>query len=145
MTNYARYPSLADTPVVISGGASGIGEAMVRHFAAQGARVGFFDIQAEAGTRLAAELTEAGQVVAFAHCDVRDIAACQTADVMLVIGTSGVVRPAADMPFYAKQSGATLIEINPVESEITPAADLWLAGPSGDILPRVLAVLDDHA
>jgi NAD-dependent deacetylase len=73
------------------------------------------------------------------------VAACKAADVMLVIGTSGVVRPAADMPFYAKQSGATLIEINPVESEITPATDLWLAGPSGDILPRVLSALDDHA
>lgn len=73
------------------------------------------------------------------------VAASQEANVMLVIGTSGVVRPAADMPFYAKQSGATLIEINPVESEITPAADLWLAGPSGDILPRLLNALDDHA
>jgi len=64
---------------------------------------------------------------------------------MLVIGTSGVVRPVADMPLYAKQRGATLIEINPVESELTPAADLWLAGPSGEILPRVLAALDEHA
>jgi NAD-dependent deacetylase len=73
------------------------------------------------------------------------IDACETTDVMLVIGTSGVVRPAADMPLYAKQHGAKLIEINPVESEITPAADLWLAGPSGEILPRVLAALDEHA
>lgn len=73
------------------------------------------------------------------------ISACEGTDVMLVVGTSGVVRPAADMPLYAKQRGATLIEINPVESEITPAADLWLAGPSGEILPRVLAALDDHA
>jgi NAD-dependent deacetylase len=73
------------------------------------------------------------------------IAACEMADVMLVIGTSGVVRPAADMPYHAKQHGATLIEINPVESEITPISDLWLAGPSGDILPRVLTALDDHA
>jgi NAD-dependent deacetylase len=72
-------------------------------------------------------------------------AACEMADVMLVIGTSGVVRPAADMPYYAKQRGATVIEINPVESEITPIADLWLAGPSGEILPRVLTALNDHA
>ena len=73
------------------------------------------------------------------------IDACEATDVMLVIGTSGVVRPVADMPLYAKQRGATLIEINPVESELTPAADLWLAGPSGEILPRVLAALDEHA
>jgi hypothetical protein len=38
-----------------------------------------------------------------------------------------------------------LIEVNPVESEVTAAADLWLAGPSGEILPRVLIALDDHA
>lgn len=79
MTDYAHYPSLADIPVVISGGASGIGEALVRNFAAQGARVGFVDIQAEAGNRLAAELTEAGQSVAFASCDIRDIPAYQAA------------------------------------------------------------------
>ncbi|MBJ3785019.1 SDR family NAD(P)-dependent oxidoreductase [Devosia sediminis] len=79
MTDYARYPSLADVPVVISGGASGIGEALVRNFAAQGARVGFVDIQAEAGARLAAELTASGQTVAFSACDIRDIAAYQAA------------------------------------------------------------------
>jgi NAD-dependent deacetylase len=71
------------------------------------------------------------------------IHASENADLMLVVGTSGVVRPAADMPYYAKRHGATLIEINPVESELTPAADLWLAGPSGEVLPRVLTALDD--
>jgi len=79
MTDYAHYPSLAGTPVVISGGASGIGEALVRNFAAQGAKVGFVDIQAEQGHRLAAELTEAGKTVAFAPCDIRDIPAYQAA------------------------------------------------------------------
>jgi NAD-dependent deacetylase len=64
---------------------------------------------------------------------------------MLVIGTSGVVRPAADMPHYAKGHGAKLIEINPAESEVTPGVDLWLAAPSGDILPLLPLALDDHA
>lgn len=76
---YATYPSLQDRPVVISGGASGIGEALVRHFAAQGARVGFVDIAQEAGTALAAELTAAGQAVRFTPCDVTDTAAYQAA------------------------------------------------------------------
>lgn len=71
--------------------------------------------------------------------------ACEAADVMLVIGTSGVVRPAADMPYYAKRRRATIIEINPVESEITAVADLWLEGSSGTLLPRVLEALDDYA
>lgn len=79
MPSFARYPSLTDTAVVISGGATGIGEAMVRHFAAQGARVGFVDIQAEVGARLAAELTDAGHSVSFTPCNVRDIPAYQAA------------------------------------------------------------------
>jgi len=55
-SQFAIYPSLDGMPVVISGGASGIGERLVREFAAQGARVGFVDIAAEAGGKLEAEL-----------------------------------------------------------------------------------------
>jgi len=79
MTSFARYPSLENRPVVISGGASGIGESLVRHFAAQGARVGFVDIAREAGIALAAELAGAGQQVRFTCCDVTDIAAYRAA------------------------------------------------------------------
>jgi len=79
MSSFAAYPSLADTPVIISGGASGIGEALVRTFAAQRAKVGFVDIQADAGNALAAELTAKGQAVAFTPCDIRDIPAYQAA------------------------------------------------------------------
>lgn len=64
------------------------------------------------------------------------------ADVMLVVGTSGVVMPAADMPFIAKRAGAKIIEINPDETPITEIADIWLQGTSGEILPRVVAALD---
>ena len=45
---FARYPSLKGRAVLITGGATGIGESMVTHFARQGARVAFFDIQDEA-------------------------------------------------------------------------------------------------
>ena len=79
MTNYARYPSLQDTPVIISGGASGIGESLVRNFAAQGAKVGFVDIQADKGAALADDLAALGQVVKFTPCDVTDITAYQRA------------------------------------------------------------------
>jgi NAD-dependent deacetylase len=67
--------------------------------------------------------------------------ASATADVMLVVGTSGVVTPAATMPVIAKRARAVIIEVNPVESEITPLADIWLAGPSGEVLPRLLEAL----
>lgn len=63
------------------------------------------------------------------------------ADVMLIVGTSGVVQPAASMPIVAKQSGATIIEVNPTRSALTQVADLWLEGPSGEILPQVIAAM----
>ncbi len=78
-SQFAIYPSLNGMPVVISGGASGIGERLVREFAAQGAKVGFVDIAAEAGGRLEAELRAAGRTVSFTACDVTDIAAYQSA------------------------------------------------------------------
>lgn len=74
---FASYPSLAGRPVVISGGASGIGAAMVRAFAAQGAKVGFLDLAADAGTGLAEELRSGGADVAFSHCDVTNVDALQ--------------------------------------------------------------------
>jgi NAD(P)-dependent dehydrogenase (short-subunit alcohol dehydrogenase family) len=76
---YANYPSLRDRPVVISGGATGIGASLVRHFAEQGARVGFVDIATEPGEALAAELTRAGQTVRFLRCDITDIDAYRSA------------------------------------------------------------------
>lgn len=79
MSDYASYPSLAGRPVIISGGASGIGEALVRNFAGQGAKVGFVDIAAQAGEKLAAELTAGGQTVRFARCDVTDVDAYKAA------------------------------------------------------------------
>jgi Short-chain alcohol dehydrogenase of unknown specificity len=79
MPQFASYPSLAGRPVVISGGASGIGEALVRNFAAQGAKVGFVDIAAEAGEALAAELDAAGATVRFTRCDVTDTDAYKAA------------------------------------------------------------------
>lgn len=66
----------------------------------------------------------------------------QLADMVIVIGTSGLVSPAADMPRVAKNQGATIIEINPDYSMITRIADLKLEGPSGEVLPRILAALD---
>ncbi len=73
---FARYPSLADRTVVVTGGASGIGAEIVTAFAAQGARVGLVDLDAEAGQALADRL---GDRVAFARADLRDIEALRAA------------------------------------------------------------------
>lgn len=75
----AIYPSLKDKPVVISGGASGIGEAIVRSFGSQGARVGFVDLLEKEGMALARELQGSGQTVAFKHCDITDASQYQRA------------------------------------------------------------------
>ena len=45
---FAIYPSLRDRPVFVTGGGSGIGESIVEHFCAQGARVTFVDLAKEA-------------------------------------------------------------------------------------------------
>lgn len=74
---FARYPGLKDVPVIISGGASGIGEAIVRAYAAEGAKVGFVDIAEREGEALAAELDAAGGTVAFRRCDITQSAAYQ--------------------------------------------------------------------
>ncbi|WP_171229087.1 SDR family NAD(P)-dependent oxidoreductase [Ruegeria sp. HKCCA4008] len=67
---FANYPSLAGKTVFITGGAGGIGAETVRAFAEQGAKVGFLDLNADAGLALLSELD--GEH-AFAQCDLRDI------------------------------------------------------------------------
>lgn len=76
---YATYPSLEGLPVVISGGASGIGAQLVREFAGQGSRVGFVDIADAQGRALESELRDAGQAVRFTRCDITDVIAYRTA------------------------------------------------------------------
>jgi len=65
--------------VFVTGGASGIGEAIVRAFAAAGAKVAFIDIAAGPGEALQAELREQRADVLFQRCNVTDVAALQAA------------------------------------------------------------------
>jgi len=62
-------------------------------------------------------------------------------DCMLLVGTSGVVYPAAALPGIARSRGAALVEVNPYDTELSPLCDVRLRGPSGDILPKVAEVV----
>ena len=80
MTNTASYPSLKDRVVLVTGGGGGIGASIVEHFCAQGARVGFIDIDRSGSEQLIADLDSRGlPKPVFAHCDLRDIEALKTA------------------------------------------------------------------
>ncbi len=70
---FALYPSLADTSVLVTGGASGIGAAIVRAFAGQGSRIGFVDFDRDRGMALASELADTRARVCFEPCDLRDV------------------------------------------------------------------------
>ena len=64
--------------------------------------------------------------------------AAERCDCMLLVGTSGTVNPAAQLPLVAQERGAALIEINPEPTSLTPRCDVILTGPADDILPQLL-------
>ena len=66
------------------------------------------------------------------------IGAC---DVMLVVGTSAIVHPAAALPFAAAEAGATIIEINPDPTPLTPHAAVSLRGPAGELLFKLREIV----
>ena len=75
---YAIYPSLKDRVVVVTGGATGIGEAIVDAFAHQGAKVCFFDIQDAAAASLIRRLEPIGSTLVYHHVDLTNIADLQS-------------------------------------------------------------------
>lgn len=64
--------------------------------------------------------------------------ACEAADLLIAIGTSGVVYPAASLPFTGRRAGAYLVEVNPEPTPLTPSVDECLTGPAGVVLPPLV-------
>ncbi|WP_315754917.1 MULTISPECIES: SDR family oxidoreductase [unclassified Bradyrhizobium] len=106
------YPSLKDRAVLVTGGGSGIGEAIVRNFVGQGARVGFIDIDLEASQQLLASLPAEAKVH-FEHADLRDIGALRAA----VAGARAALGPITILVNNAARDDRHAIE------DVTP--DYW--------------------
>ncbi|WP_267224422.1 SDR family NAD(P)-dependent oxidoreductase [Dyella silvae] len=79
MSAFATYPSLVDRSVLITGGATGIGAAFVEHFARQGARVAFLDIDDASAASLCVSLADARHAPHYLHCDITDLDALRGA------------------------------------------------------------------
>jgi len=69
----------------------------------------------------------------------------QQCDAMLVVGTSGVVQPAATMPLLAARGGAFVVDVNPERDELAVVANVFLKGPGGEVLPRLVAAVKEFA
>ena len=67
----------------------------------------------------------------------------EKADFIIVIGTSGIVHPAASFPLVVKQRGGKMIEVNVEKTPLSQVADLHLSGNAGEILPTIEKLLND--
>jgi NAD-dependent deacetylase len=64
--------------------------------------------------------------------------ACCSAKLVLVVGTSSLVYPAATLPVTAREHGAYVVEINPERTPLSAGASEHLQGPAGVVLPALL-------
>jgi NAD-dependent deacetylase len=64
-------------------------------------------------------------------------------DLMLVVGTSAVVQPAAMIPVIAKENGAKIVEINPEKTPLTfEISDYLIMGEAGEVMNRILEAVE---
>lgn len=119
---FARYPSLKDRVVLITGGATGIGESIATHFAGQGARVAFLDIQDEPALRLVDNLTAEGcRAPFYIHCDLTDVTALTSA-VKQVLTTWGTIDVLVNNATHDQRH--TIEEVTPAYWEHSMATNL---------------------
>jgi len=64
-----------------------------------------------------------------------------TCDAMIIVGTSLAVSPANLLPVYAKQNGATMIEVNIEKTQMSSQMDMSLQEPAAKALPEILDVI----
>jgi NAD-dependent deacetylase len=77
--------------------------------------------------------------------DQSDISATQErlaeTTILFIVGTSGVVQPAASFGYIAKDAGAYIVEVNIEYTPLSGIADVTLIGPAGEIMPRIFEPL----
>lgn len=66
----------------------------------------------------------------------------QQADTCIIIGTSGIVQPAASFPLIVKRSGGSAIEVNIEKTPLTSAIDIHIEGKAGTVLPKIDSLLN---
>ncbi len=69
-------------------------------------------------------------------------AAVEACDLLLVVGTSAEVFPAGEIPYLARERGATIVEVNPDRTKISAIATLSIHAPAGEVLPRIVARIE---
>jgi NAD-dependent deacetylase len=67
----------------------------------------------------------------------RAVEAAQAAEVFCSVGTLALVQPAASLPLYALQAGATVVEVNPAETPLSAQVHFALRGLAGEVLPAL--------
>ncbi|MCP4756598.1 MAG: NAD-dependent protein deacylase [Proteobacteria bacterium] len=72
-------------------------------------------------------------------------ATSRNTDVMLVLGTSGVVYPAAYFPIEAKKAGADIVVVNPTENAFTQVTDIYIPLKTGEALPAIVERINEMA
>ena len=63
--------------------------------------------------------------------------AAESCDVCVVVGTSALVYPANSLPGVARRNGATVVEVNPEVTALTPDCDISIRGDAAEVLPRI--------
>jgi len=95
----------------------------------------------ECGGRLRPDVVWFGEWLPPGAMEAAQAKAAQS-ELFLSIGTSAVVRPAADLPIVAKRNGSFLVEINPEPTPLSSVADVTLFGSAGEVLPALLEAVE---
>jgi NAD-dependent deacetylase len=71
----------------------------------------------------------------------RSFAEAEQADCCIIIGTSAVIFPVAEIPMVVRRNGGRLIEVNPMETRLSEYCDVVLRGPAGEVMPAIVGAL----